>query len=167
MVVRSNRTIKLILKMVTDYVTYWEIWMWAVRMALNSTKHTPTGQTVYKLFMSHNEDLRFPVDLLCDTPGNFLPDWCESQYVNHQRLIEQEITEMMRQKMEWAAAMQMVSKERQGLNVRKYKRHDWMWSRKLSSLGKSHCKWLTWIEMTKSCYWYLVIGEVAGKSRNG
>lgn len=82
MVERSNHRIEFILKMVTDDVTDWKKWLWALRMVLNSTKHaltawTNTLQSIYESL----EHPWLPVHL-CGTPVDLLPDRRESKYVH-------------------------------------------------------------------------------------
>ena len=85
MVESSNRMIKLILKTVTDQMNDWERWLWAIMMAVNSTKHASTGNTPSKLFLSRREEPWLQLDLLCGKETGVTLNQCESQYILQQR----------------------------------------------------------------------------------
>ena len=68
MVERSNRTIKQILYQHCKDMSDWDSWLWSIQMTLNSTRHSSTGMTPFKLFMSRCADPVLPVDVIFGAP---------------------------------------------------------------------------------------------------
>ena len=71
----SNNTIKAILHQIDHETSYQNLVdkLPYVCMALNLTELSSTGETPFKLWMSHCEDMRLPPDLVDDTPDNLVP----------------------------------------------------------------------------------------------
>ena len=128
MVERSNRTIKQLLRQ-----SVWKEWNsdWAerlcfVRMVLNTTRHSSTGCSPYLLWMSRGEEATLPVDWAFGKPDPAAVT-CEIEYVVRQRLICQEIAEMVRSHLEQSAERQAVAWENRRYEVHEYAIGDMVW----------------------------------------
>ena len=128
MVERSNKTIKAILRQLCGF-TYkltWDTQLPFVRMTLNSTVHSTTGFTPFKLFLSRCEDALLPCDLLF----GFAPEVkakCYQAYIETQRENCQKIADLARKHIHKQATVQRANKTRGGLKLRTYERGDYVW----------------------------------------
>ena len=95
-------------------------------MTLNSTVHSTTGFTPFKLFLSRCEDALLPCDLLF---GFALEEKtkCYQAYLETQREDCQRIAEMARKHIGRQATVQKASKRRGGLRIRTYEVGDYVW----------------------------------------
>ena len=96
-------------------------------MTLNSTRHSSTGMTPFKLFMSRCEDPVLPVDIMFGIPRLAGNSECELHYILVQRLRMQELAELVQSNMAKSACIQESTRIRGGLKVREYKVGDWVW----------------------------------------
>ena len=63
------------------------------RLALNSTVHSSTGMTPFKLWVARAEDLVLPSDLIFDT-AQMLAPLCPNEYLSEQKAEMQRVFEM-------------------------------------------------------------------------
>jgi len=125
MVERSNRTMKSLFRaMAKDrYRTTWDEKLPLVMIAMNLVVHSTTGFAPFRLQVAGNEDMRVPGDLIFGVP-NPVNRHCYYDFVFQQKLAMQEISEIVRQNIYKAMAIQRAAREKGPLKIRRYQSGD-------------------------------------------
>ena len=128
MVERSNRTIKQMLRQMCNdhWADNWVDKLPFIRLAMNSTVHSSTSLTPYKVFNSRCDDPILPLDLLYGAPVDPRIR-CDREYIMEQKLKAREVASVVESALNKAAQSQQKDRERGGLKVREYAVGDMVW----------------------------------------
>jgi len=100
----------------------------AMTMAYNSTPHSSTGMTPFRLMHSRCEDPELPTDLLYGRePTDVAHVACPVKYVEGQRLVAQQISARVAQTLRRSAVLQKRDHARGGLRLVEYNVNDEVW----------------------------------------